>query len=888
MRRGLRVALLLAAPLVAQAAACAPHPLAGRDLYLRGSFNSWNAVETQRFIWACDRFELVTRVEGEHRFKIGDEAWSADADLGGRPEALQRKGAEITRRFSGVHRFTLDPSMNKLRVDDCPAAAPFGDTVLFLRGTMNNWAALDDYAFQYHCDAYYLNVKLEGRHEFKLADAGWKDATSFGVGKGNHVQQFSGEHTVRLAFDAAGQHTLSVGPKTFADPLAKAVDHPVALGLRYDSRDTAHKQPFGAQPAGTSMVFTVTAPPGVQQLSLVVERRRLEGNQELLAYEPVARVPMQRHPMGLRQRFTAKHRFDAVGIHGYWFEAQIDGRLFVLQNNADPVFWTREKGSGGPAAVAEKPPTLAPIRRFRQTIYAPDFQVPDWAADAVYYYIFPERFRNGDPSNDPVPGRDRYHRHTVEKHPKWIDRPYRPGSGDGSDAHFNNDFFGGDLAGIIQKLDHIQALGANTIYMTPVFRAASNHKYDTADYKTIDPAFGSNADFERLTREAAKRGIRVIPDASLNHTGADSIYFDRYGNYQQGGAFEGERIRPASPYASWYSFDAKQKDPDQKFKGWVGVRDLPELDKASPAWRNFAYGAPDSVMKFWLDRGAAGWRMDVAPWVPDDFWREWRAAIKAHKPDAITIAETWFDAAKYFLGDSFDSTMNYIFRNTVLAYAAGGDARQLMPNLELMREHYPPQAFHALMNLLSSHDQARSLHVLGWHDDGNTAQEQLAKARYRLALFFQMTYPGAPAVYYGDEVGLNGGDDPDNRRPFPWADQGGRPDEAMHADFKRLIALRHAMPVLRRGTLGAPLHVDAHVVVLPRQLGALQVLTASNNSDAERVVVVSLPEGASPFHVDRLSGQRFAAKGRQLTLPVPPRWGLVLEALPPDAGQARP
>lgn len=883
MKRRLHVVAalaLLCGAASAQAQTCAPHPLAGRDLYLRGSFNSWNAVETQRFIWACNRFELVTRVDGEHRFKLGDEAWSADADLGGRPEALQRQGPEITRRFSGVHRFTLDPAMRKLMVDDCPAAAPFGDTVLFLRGTMNNWAALDDYAFQYHCDAYYLNVKLEGRHEFKLADAAWQDTTSFGVGKGNHVHTFSGEHTVRLAFDAAGRHRLSVGPKTFADPLAKAVDHPVALGLRYDSRDTAHKQPFGAQPAGTAMRFSVTAPPGVQQLTLVVERRRLEGNQELLAYAPVARVPMQREPAGERERFTAAHRFDAVGIHGYWFEAQIDGRLFVLQNNADPVFWTREKGSGGPAAVAEKPPTLAPIRRFRQTVYAPDFQVPDWAADAVYYYIFPERFRNGDPSNDPVPGRDRYHRHTVEKHPRWIGKPYRPGSGDGSDAHFNNDFFGGDLAGIIEKLDHIQALGANTIYMTPVFRAASNHKYDTADYKSIDPAFGSNADFERLTREAARRGIRVIPDASLNHTGADSIYFDRYGNYRQGGAFEGERIRPDSPYASWYSFDAKQKDPDQQFKGWVGVRDLPELDKASPAWRNFAYRAPDSVMKFWLDRGAAGWRMDVAPWVPDDFWREWRAAIKAHKPDAITIAETWFDAAKYFLGDSFDSTMNYIFRNTVLEYAAGGDARKLMPNLELMREHYPPQAFHALMNLLSSHDQARSLHVLGWHDDGNAAQEQLAKARYRLALFFQMTYPGAPAVYYGDEVGLGGGDDPDNRRPFPWADQGGRPDEAMHAEFKRLIALRQAMPVLRRGTLGAPLHVDAHVVVLPRRLGDQQVLTASNNSDGPRVVTLTLPAGAATAYVDRLSGAGFTAAGGQLTLPVPPRWGLVLEARP--------
>lgn len=884
---------LIATPSMAQGGAgaaaptCSPHPLGGRDLYLRGSFNSWNAVETQRFVWACDRFELVTRVMGEHKFKVADEGWSADADLGGAPSALVRRGGEMSRRFQGTARYTVDRAMQQLTVEECPRPAPHGDTVLFLRGTMNNWAALDDYAFQYHCDAYYLNVRLQGRHEFKLADAGWKDATTFGVDKGNHAHVFSGEHTVRLSFDAAGRHRLDIGPKTFADPQARAVDDPVALGLRFDSRLLAHKQPFGAQPAGTTVQFAVSAPPGVQSLTLVVERRRLEGNQEVLAYAPLARIPMTAAPQqaaagasaadAARQRWTASYRFAEVAVHGYWFEAEIGGRRFVLQNNTDAVFWTREKGSGGPAAVADLPAEPRLIRRFRHTSYAGDFRVPDWAADAVYYFIFPERFRNGDPSNDPVPGRDRYHQHTVEKHARWTDKPYRPNSGDGSDPHFNNDFFGGDLAGIIDKLDHIRELGANTIYMTPVFRASSNHKYDTADYRQIDPAFGTNADFERLTREAAKRGIRVVPDASLNHTGADSVYFDRYGNFRSGGAFEGSRIRPDSPYASWYTFDPTQRDPDRQFKGWVGVTDLPELDKSSPAWRDFAYGAPDSVMKLWLDRGASGWRMDVAPWVPDDFWRGWRAAIKAHRPDAITIAETWFDASKYFLGDTFDSTMNYIFRNAVLAYAEGGDARKLVPNLELMREHYPPPAFHALMNLLSSHDQARSLHVLGWHDDGNAEQARLAKARFRLALFFQMTYPGAPAIYYGDEVGVTGGDDPDNRRTYPWEDQGGQPDLDLRREVQRLIALRHRLPVLRRGTLDAPLHVDAHVIVLARRLGEAQALVASNNDAAVRRV--SVPAADGPW-ADALTGERYEARQGRLDVDLPPRFGRVLVPAP--------
>ena len=893
MRTAAIAALALAAAAPSWAADCAPHPLGGRELFLRGSFNSWTAPEAQRFVWACDRFELVTRIDGEHRFKIGDESWNADADLGRRADraataagawALAPRGPELSRRFDGTTRFVLSPDLKSLRIEACPKPAPFGDTVLYLRGTMNHWAASDDDALRYHCDAYLLNVKLVGRNEFKIADAAWAKATSFGVGgagaPGNHVVVFTGEHTVRLAFDEAGQASVTVGPKTFADPGAAAVADPVARSLAFDSRDAAHKMPFGAIVPGTTVDYAVTALPGVARLTLVVELRRLEGSQDVLEYTELARVPMTRvSNQDGRERWTARRRFDAIGVYGVWFEAEIGGRRYALHNNRDPVPWTREKGSGGRAVVDELAPTTQAarsVRRLRQTVYAADFRVPDWAADAVYYYIFPERFRNGDKRNDPVPGRDRVHRHTVEKHPRWIGRPWRPGSGDGSDAHYNNDFFGGDLAGIIDKLDHIAALGANVLYLTPIFRAASNHKYDTADYHQVDPAFGTNADVERLTREAGRRGIRVVLDASFNHTGADSRYFDRFGNFDGIGAFEGGRIRPDSPYASWYSFDPSQTEPDKQYRGWVGVTDLPELDKASRSWRSFAYGAPDSVTKTWLDRGTAGWRMDVAPWVPEDFWREWRAAVKAHRPEAITIAETWFDAAHQLLGDQFDSTMNYIFRNAVLDYAGGGDARPTVANLELMREHYPPQALHALMNLLSSHDQARALHVLGWHDDGDAAQAALAKARYRLALLIQMTYPGAPAIYYGDEVGLTGGEDPDNRRPFPWADEGGAPDEILHAEFRRLTALRHAQPILRRGTLGAPLHVDRQVIVLPRRLDGRLALTAFNNAERPLTIKLPLPPDAPSSFDDALDGSTLRAEDGQLALTLPPRFGRVL------------
>lgn len=769
-----------------------------------------------------------------------------------------------------------------------PAAAqtcapePLPGTTLYLRGSMNSWAPLEDWAFQWRCDAYVLNVELKGRQEFKVADADWSAATSFGAGPGdqllaggpNAARNFDGAHTLRLQL-ADGRATLSIGAKTVADRVKPQVTDPVARGLRFDSRAPAHKSPFGAAPAGTRVRFAVAAPRGIDALTLVVEARTLEGNQDRLSYAEVARVAMTPAAQGRGQVWRGAHDFGAIGVYGYWFEARIGATRVVLHNNDDAVAWTRERGSGGRAVVDPWPADPRRIRRFRQTVHDPAFRVPDWAADVVYYQIFPDRFRNGDPSNDPQPGRDRYHAGTVERHAHWLDRPWRPGTGDGSDGVHNNDFFGGDLAGITAKLDELRDLGVNTLYLTPVFRAASNHKYDTADYRQVDPAFGGNEAFVRLTQEAARRGLRVIPDASFNHTGSDSIYFDRFGNFGGAGAFAGGRPNPASPYAGWYRFDLAQADPDRQYRHWASP-DLPELDKASADFRAFAFGAPDSVTRLWLDRGAAGWRMDVAPWVPDDFWRAWRQAVKAHRPDALTIAETWFDASKFLLGDMFDSTMNYVFRNAVLDHAAGGRAQDLVAQLEHLREAYPRPAFYALMNLIGSHDVARPLHVLGWHDDvGDPVVIARAKQRLHLAVFLQMTQPGAPMVYYGDEVGMTGGEDPYNRGSYPWPDLGGRPDLVLRADFRRLIALRHAQPVLRRGAVERLQALDDHVVVAVRRLGPTVALVLSNNAPSARRV--TLPAAGLPARWrDALDGRGVQARGGRLALTVPALSGLVL------------
>jgi len=760
-------------------------------------------------------------------------------------------------------------------------------------------------AFQYACDAYVLNVEATGAYEFKITDAQSKPATSFGAktresgrlepgraaltARGTDVRRlenlqfsFSGAQTIRLRFaegaggDAAPE--ITIGPRDFTDPTVVPIDDPVARSLSFDSRDARSKGPFGAVVAGSQVTFDLSALPGVTSATLVIERRRLEGPQELIDYAALAVVPLLRNTAAEREHWRGSFRFTDIGIYGYYFVVTIGDRTYWYQNNADTIYWTRELGSNG-LGVASGIGDAQRIRRFRQTVYRADFQAPGWARDAVFYYIFPERFRNGDRGNDPRPEPNTFHDKSVEVHANWLEKPWLPRSGDGSDDVYGNDFFGGDLAGIIDKLDYIAALGANTLYLTPIFQAVSNHKYDTADYRHIDPHFGSDGDFERLTREARKRGIRVLLDTSLNHSGSDSVYFDRYAKYPELGAFDGGRIQAQSPYADWYTFDPAQADPDRQYHGWVGARDLPELNKSSPSFRDFAFGAPDSIMRRWLDRGAAGWRMDVAPWIPDDFWREWRAAVKAHRPDALTVCETQFDSSKFLLGDEFDSTMNYIFRNAVEDYANGKDARTIYRAIELMRENYPPQAFYALMNLLSTHDSARALFDFGWRDDKADASTiALAKQRLRLAMFFQMTFPGAPAILYADEVGVTGGDDPFNRVTYPWADLGGKPDLALLADYQRLIKLRKDHPVLRHGTIDAPAYLDDHVIVLIRRDGDRWAVTALNNDAAPHTIVVDLPQTlANAVLDDVLTGNSTKVPGTRLTLTVPPLFGTVLE-----------
>ena len=405
-----------------------------------------------------------------------------------------------------------------------------------------------------------------------------------------------------------------------------------------------------------------------------------------------------------------------------------------------------------------------PERRFQITVFDKDYKTPDWVKNAVIYQIFPDRFNRI--GNTPFHGIQR----------NWGEEPfYRPDQFGGD--YLSNDFFGGNFEGIREKLPYLKELGVTAIYLNPIGKAFSNHRYDTGDYEIPDETLGTVKDFEKLSKEAKKLGIRIILDGVFSHTGADSKYFNKHGHYDSIGAYESKD----SPYFSWYNFT---KFPE-KYESWWGFDTLPNVNELDPNFTNFIASGKDSVIRKWLRRGASGLRLDVADELPDEFIKILRNAIKDENPDAYLVGEVWEDASnkvsygekrEFLFGQELDSVMNYVFREAVLSFLTGGDARLFSMRLHSLMENYPAEALYSAMNLISSHDVPRALTVLSDSPDFRTLsrndqhdfvipddKKALAKRRMVLAIALQMTLPGAPTVYYGDENEMFGYADPFNR-----------------------------------------------------------------------------------------------------------------------------
>ncbi len=607
----------------------------------------------------------------------------------------------------------------------------------------------------------------------------------------------------------------------------------------FNSRESFFKSPFGAVEENTPVRFRIQVKKGdVREVQFLLYRQEKSGTGGKKMLKSITNLPMKlvMTTNGL-DIWEITYTPQKTMVYGYAFRLVKNERdAIVYANNRRQVnvAYNSVQGTGGIGRIQGDRYPLP----YTLTVYSKGFTMPSWTSNMVIYYIFPDRFRNGNPKNDPVVGKRLfYDRKPIEFHTNWWDPyPWVPGPSDknsSDDAEFCNDFYGGDLEGIIEKLDYLAELGVTVIYINPIFEAPSNHKYDTADYMKIDPAFGDLATFKKLVAEAKKRGIRIILDTSLNHCGSDSVYMDRYGKYPTLGAFENETIRKDSPYYEWFSFRPNFKKADEAYDQWANptLATLREVD----SYKEFAYRGTNSVTRYWLKQGAAGWRMDVTPWKSDDFWREWRKAVKETDPEAFTIAEVWFDASFYFLGDMYDSTMNYLFRSAMIDLGNGSNVSGPLETLEMMRENYPPQVFSRLMNLISSHDLPRMLYELGYKRYGQPGYENFKK-RFQMVVAFQFAFPGAPTIYYGDEIGMTGGGDPFNRGPYPWKDTGGPyGDEEMIGFFKQLGKLRRELPVLSQGSL-AYVYTNANALVFERRLGSSVFYLALNNGDKATVI----------------------------------------------------
>lgn len=513
--------------------------------------------------------------------------------------------------------------------------------------------------------------------------------------------------------------------------------------------------------------------------------------------------------------------------------------------------------------------TLSPHNgtRFRLLVYAPEFHPPAWLAGATMYHVFVDRFCR-DANAPPVkPG--------AKLNPDW-----RHGIPEfavrNGDPLENRTFFGGTLDGVTEQLDHLREYGVTVLYLSPIFDARSNHRYDTGDYETVDPAIGGDAAFDRLIAAAHARGMHVILDGVFNHTGDDSRYFNRYGTYPTVGAYQS----PQSPYARWYSF---RHFPDD-YACWWGIPILPKLNQSDPDCRRY-FTAPGGIIARWLTRGADGWRLDVADELPDAFLDELRQVAKqVSGGEAAVIGEVWENAAdkiayghrrRYLRGGQLDSVMNYPFRNAVLELLSRRDVGTFVRTLTEIYASYPREVCDSLMNLLGTHDTARILTVLGdpTGGDGKSNAElsalrlspdarKRAVALLRIASTLQYTVYGFPSVYYGDEAGLEGYHDPFCRRPYPWGDE----DPVLTAHYRLLGRFRAAHPALCGGDFRF-LYVTDTAFLYERAGGDDRVLVAVNVGNAPASVPV--PDGT---WIDLLS----AAPVRD-TLILPPVSGALLE-----------
>lgn len=561
----------------------------------------------------------------------------------------------------------------------------------------------------------------------------------------------------------------------------------------HDSRDPRYRAPVGAAACSSSVRLFIEcdAPGAVLRLWIDSKEYRYDMLRCDGGFEYTLRLP------------------DRPCVVWYYFIA--DGKFYG--NAPDDL------GGEGMEYNSEPP-------SYQITCYDPSFETPEWMADGVMMQILPDRFFcHGKPK---VRGR---------LHEDWYEYPALDLASNGDNTA--DDFYGGNLKGIEDKLGYLQELGVTVIYLNPIFLSPSNHKYNCSDYMKVDPSFGTKADLKRLCAKAKERGIRIILDGVFSHTGDDSVYFNRNSTYPGKGAHNSKR----SKYYSWYRFRSWPDDYDC----WWGFDTLPEVNEHDVSFREFIYEGEHSVCAEYTRAGVSGWRLDVADELPMDFISGFRARMKREAPDSALIGEVWEDPSRkvaygvlrsYCLGDTLDSTMNYPLRSAIFDFLLGKiDSAACARQMLSLFENMPKCFYSSLMNLLGSHDKPRAISVLA--DCGNMEPERkyrypmeltpeqyaLGKKRLIAAWRTVCALPGMPSIYYGDEAGMTGMADPFCRAAYPW----GREDTDLQEEYKKAIRFRGANKALRHGSVEIRAGGE-DVLLITRAMGDKTLTLALNRS----------------------------------------------------------
>ena len=548
------------------------------------------------------------------------------------------------------------------------------------------------------------------------------------------------------------------------------------MRILYDSKLLAHKDPFGTLTPGENCRLNIHVPASVLATAVECSITTEDG------------VPLQTVELKLAQKkgpyeiFSGEFELEKTGLYFYFFRVITKNGSFRLFKQGDDT--NMEAGD-----------------LWQVSCIPADFTTPDWAKGAIIYQVFPDRFHKVGKCD--LTGK--LEPYTV--HEDWYEEvEWRPNE---QGEVLNNDFYGGNFKGIMEKLDYIASLGVTILYLNPISKSFSSHRYDTGDYKTPDPMLGTEAEFTQLCEEAHKRGMKVILDGVYSHTGSDSLYFNKKGTFDGVGAYQSKE----SPYYDWYTF---YNYPDS-YNAWWSFDTLPTVKKMTPAFVEYIITGPDSVVEHWLKAGCDGFRLDVVDEIPDEFLKLLKDKIRQVKPDAFLIGEVWEDASnkiaygkrrRYFVDAELDSPMNYPFRTAIINFMRRiDDGRGLKNTVMSIVENYPPQVMACAMNLLGTHDTSRILTALVDDFNGDReakahrklsrSQMNTAVERLLVASFLQYTLPGCPSLYYGDEAGMEGYGDPFCRRTFPW----GREDRELMSHFKRLGYLRTHCEPLQKGDI---------------------------------------------------------------------------------------